>query len=164
MRAIGSSRLATVIATAGLMIFSILPLSAQTKSAPPASQQMQARDQLERLLREFLDAAGRGDKPVFERFFADDVIYTRGTGQRVDKAEILQGVEEGRTSGSTYSADDAMVHDYGDFAVVNFRLLAHSAKEGRTDTTTYRNTGVFQRRNGRWQVIAWQATPISAQK
>jgi ketosteroid isomerase-like protein len=117
------------------------------------------------MLRQFLDAAGRGDRQVFDAFFANDVIYTRATGAVTSKSEILQNVETLKPtaeSKTTYSAEDITVHGYGDTAVVAFRLGARTEqKNGRIEDAYYRNTGTFLRRNGRWQVVAWQATKIA---
>jgi hypothetical protein len=42
--------------------------------------------------------------------------------------------------------------------VVNFRLVQHNEKDGKQETNYFRNTGTFLKRNGKWQVVAWQAT------
>ena len=60
----------------------------------------------------------------------------------------------------TYSAEDITTHVYGETIVVAFRLVN---KSGDT-TESYRNTGTFLRRNGQWQVVAWQATKIPESK
>lgn len=119
---------------------------------------------LRALLTEFLDAAGRGDKAVFERFFADDVIYTRATGVVVTKAEIMKSLDEPRPADApkmAYSAEDVNVRVHGSTAVVNFRLVGRAEQGGKTEITNYRNTGTFMLRNGRWQVVAWQATKLA---
>ena len=115
------------------------------------------------LLDEFLAAAGKGDRAVFDRFFADDVIYTRSAGVTVDKSEIMKNVSTLAPTSekkTTYSAEDVKVHDYGTTAVVNFQLVAKSEGDGKTETAHYRNTGTFLRRNGKWQVVAWQSTKV----
>ena len=64
-------------------------------------------------------------------------------------------------SKTTYSAEDITVHDYGDTAIVAFQLVARTEHpDGKVETGNYRNTGTFLRRNGRWQVVAWQSTKI----
>lgn len=117
------------------------------------------------LLREFMQAAGRGDRPIFDKFFADDVIYTRATGAVITKADIMESLgkpvpaSEGKTA---YSAEDLTVHEYGDIVIVAFRLEGRTERsDGNVETAQYRNTGTFLRRNGRWQAVAWQATKIS---
>jgi hypothetical protein len=57
---------------------------------------------------------------------------------------------------ATYDADDFTVHPYADMAVVNFRLIQHNGAQ----TNYFRNTGTFLKRNGKWQVVAWQATKV----
>jgi ketosteroid isomerase-like protein len=119
------------------------------------------------LLREFMDAAGRGDRAVFDKFFADDVIYTRATGAVISKADIMKSLGQSGTAtdGTTkYSAEDATVHEYGDTVVVAFHLVGRTDHGGgKVETSDYRNTSTFVRRNGRWQAVAWQATKISAE-
>src|SRR5580704_13050920 len=117
------------------------------------------------LLDEFMAAAGSGDRAIFEKFFADDVIYTRASGVFITKASIMASLgkptpaSEGK---STYSAEDITVHEYGDTVIVAFRLEGRTEHgEGKVETAHYRNTGTFLRRNGRWQAVAWQATKIS---
>src|SRR5580692_4139904 len=117
------------------------------------------------LLREFIAGAGGGDRAIFEKFFADDVIYTRASGVVITKASIMASLgkpapaSEGK---STYSAEDITVHEYGDTVIVAFRLEGRTEhSDGKVETAHYRNTGTFLRRNGRWQAVAWQATKIS---
>jgi ketosteroid isomerase-like protein len=117
------------------------------------------------LLREFIAGAGSGDRALFDKFFADDVIYTRATGVVITKASIMESLgkpspaSEGKSS---YSAEDITVHEYGDTAIVAFRLEGRTEHaDGKVETTRYRNTGTFLRRQGRWQAVAWQATKIS---
>jgi ketosteroid isomerase-like protein len=53
------------------------------------------------------------------------------------------------------------VHDFGDTAIVAFQLVARTQhSDGKTEIANYRDTGTFLRRNGRWRVIAWQATKM----
>jgi len=117
------------------------------------------------LLREFMAGAGSGDRAIFEKFFADDVIYTRASGVVITKASIMESLgkpspaSEGKSS---YSAEDVTVHEYGDTVIVAFRLEGRTEHaDGKVETAHYRNTGTFLRRNGRWQAVAWQATKIS---
>jgi hypothetical protein len=128
-----------------------LGAAAQTPKLSPTARQLTSR------LNEFLDAAGRNDRAVFDRFFADDVIYTRSAGVTIDKAEIMKNVGHPDTMGtkSTFSADDVTIHDYGQTAIVNFRLVAQTDSGG---TSHYRNTATFLKRNNGWQVVAWQST------
>jgi ketosteroid isomerase-like protein len=145
---------------------------AQTSTTPSAhsgavSATMSAKDtaiagQLTQMVRDFLANVPKGDRKVFDSFFADDVIYTRSAGVTVDKTEILKniGVRAVNEPQATFAADGFTVHPYGDTAVVNFRLVMHNITNGKPETVYFRNTGTFLKRNGKWQVIAWQATRV----
>jgi ketosteroid isomerase-like protein len=116
------------------------------------------------LLHEFLAGVSKNDNSVYGRFFADDLIYTRSAGSTITKADILKSLDEPAKPDdpkTAYDADDITVHPYGNMAVMNFRLIQHlTNKDGSTETHYYRNTGTFLKRNGRWQVVAWQATRV----
>lgn len=138
-----------------------LPSSRQTPTTSAASRE------LTDMLNQFLQDAARSNPAGFDRFFADDVIYTRSAGVVVTKADIMKNLGGGgrqpRLEVTTkYSAEDVTIHEYGDVAIVAFRLVSdeeHSAGKSPT-ITKYRNTGTFLRRIGRWQVVAWQSTRI----
>ena len=122
--------------------------------------------QLRQLLNEFLAGAGRGDAEVHDRFWADDLIYTRSSGARLGKTELMKGVRSApaRKEGdpvTVYSADDVRVQLYGAVAVVAFRLVGTTARsDGSKDVAEFFNTGTFVKRKGIWKAVAWQATAI----
>ncbi|HXE36778.1 MAG TPA: nuclear transport factor 2 family protein [Verrucomicrobiae bacterium] len=143
-----------VIVAAALCCVANTGVSAQTK----------ATEEVTALLREFIAGAGSGDRAIFEKFFADDVIYTRATGAVITKADIMGSLGKPAASEekSSYSAEDITVHEYGDTVIVAFRLEGRTEHgDGKVEQAHYRNTGTFLRRNGRWQAVAWQATKIS---
>jgi ketosteroid isomerase-like protein len=127
--------------------------------------QTKTSEEVTALLREFMAGAGSGDRAVFEKFFADDVIYTRATGVVITKADIMGSLGKAAPASegkSSYSAEDITVHEYGDTVIVAFRLEGRTVHDdGKVELAHYRNTGSFLRRNGRWQAVAWQATKIS---
>ncbi len=139
---------------------SLAPVRARSNISD--SQENRTSQEVSKLLRDFLAAVPRGDKKIFDDFFADDVIYTRSAGVTVNKAEIIKniGVRAANEPATTFEADDITVHPYGNMAVVNFRLVAHTLNNGATETAYYRNTGTFLKRNGKWQVVAWQSTKV----
>src|SRR5262245_9210034 len=130
-----------------------------------AADKPAAAGELKQLLHEFLSAAGRGDKAVFDRFFADDLIYTRSAGVTITKGDIMKSLNEPPKPDdpkSEYDADGITVHEYGQMAVVNFRLIQNLEQDGKKETNYYRNTGTFLKRNGKWQAVAWQSTKVPA--
>jgi hypothetical protein len=131
--------------------------------AGSASESSDVED-LTTMLNEFLANAGVAE--VHERFWAEDLIYTSSRGTRTTKAEIMAGFsasendesEEDDAADPVYTAEEVQIQVYGDTAVVAFKLVA--TPPDATVVLTYFNTGTFLKRNGVWQVVAWQATTI----
>jgi ketosteroid isomerase-like protein len=125
--------------------------------------------ELTKLLHDFLAGASRNDAAMHDRFWADDLIYTSALGVRRGKAELMQNVrsdeppkpEDGTT---VYTAEDIRIQQYGDTAIVAFRLVATTDKAGAKEIANYFNTGTFLKRGGKWQAVGWQATRIPAEQ
>ena len=131
--------------------------SAFAQTAPDAAE-------LTKLLNEFLAGASRNDPAVHERFWADDLIYTRSAGRRVNKAEILRDLRNApapkpNDPKTVYTAEDIRIQQYGDTAIVAFRLVASTDTGGATkNVANLLNSGTFVKRNNKWQVVNWQST------
>jgi ketosteroid isomerase-like protein len=121
--------------------------------------------ELTKLLKDFLAGAGRNDAAMHERFWSDDLIYTSALGRRKGKADIMREVREAGPpkpgdETAVYTAEDIRIQQYGDTAIVAFRLVATTEKSGAKTVANYLNTGTFLKRNGKWQAAGWQATAI----
>lgn len=138
------------------MMLLVCGLHAQT--APDAAE-------LTKLLHDFLSGASRNDAAMHERFWAADLIYTSALGIRRGKPEIMQNVrseeapkpEDGTT---VYTAEEIRIQQYGETAIVAFRLVATTDKAGVKEVAHYFNTGTFLKRGGKWQAVGWQATAV----
>jgi ketosteroid isomerase-like protein len=139
-----------------LIVALMLALNLQAQTAPDA-------DELTKLLKEFLAGASRNDAATHDRFWAEDLIYTGSAGRRIGKADIMRDVRSAPKPGDpkiTYSAEDIRIQQYGDTAIVAFRLVGKTEKDGKSVVANYLNTGTFLKRNGKWQVVSWQATKM----
>ncbi|HEY5676605.1 MAG TPA: nuclear transport factor 2 family protein [Myxococcales bacterium] len=131
-------------------------LAAGERAATPAAE-------VTALLNEFL---GKVDDPAMhERFWSDDLVYVSAAGAVRSKAAILESMRAGDAPGSrggkpdepqaTYSAEEVKVRPLAaGVAVLNFRLVQHLGDK----TNHFRNSGTLVKRDGRWQVVSWQAT------
>jgi len=136
-----------------VQLCALLPLLAMTHAVAGDD------DEILVLLNDFL--ANAGVESAHQRFWADDLVYTSSSGTRTTKAEIMasfDSVEDEGEPGPVYSADDVQLKQYGDVAVVAFRLVATPSDHSPVDY--YFNTGTFLKRDGEWRVVAWQATKI----
>jgi len=134
--------------------------------ALPAQTAPDAAD-LTKLLNDFLAGASKNDIAMHDRFWADELVYTSALGRRKSKADIMRELKAETTATpkpdegtAVYTAEDIRIQQYGDTAVVAFRLVATTDKAGTKTVANYFNTGTFLKRNGKWQVIAWQATAL----
>lgn len=137
-----------------MMLFVALALRAQT--APDAAA-------LTRLLNEFLAGASRNDAAVHDRFWAEELVYTGSGGRRRSKAAVMHDVRSAPAPkpgdpATTYTAEDVRIQQYGNTAIVAFRLVGTTVKDGAPQVASFLNTGTFLKRNGKWQVVSWQAT------
>ena len=143
-----------LVSSAILLLFLSCSLSAQT--APAATE-------LTKLLNDFLAGASRNDPSIHDSFWADDLIYTRSAGRRVNKADVMRDVRSApppkpNDPKTIYTAEDIQIQQYGDTAVVAFRLVSTTEIGGVKRVANNLNSGTFVKRNGKWQVVAWQST------
>lgn len=136
-----------------LLLFVALPLAADDAA------------ELRALLDAFLAGAGRNDAAVHDRFWADDLIYTGASGRRIGKADIMKDVRSAPPPkpgdpAVVFSAEDVRVQQYGNMAVVAFRLVGTTTDGGRAIVSKYLNSGTFLKRDGQWRVVNWQATKM----
>lgn len=142
------------------IVILIAACSAFAQTAPDAAE-------LTRLLNEFLAGASRGDASIHERFWANDLIYTRSAGRRVTKADVLRDVRNAPAPKpgdptTVYTAEDIRIQQYGDTAIVAFRLVATTTDPaGTKQVANLLNSGTFVKRDGKWQVVNWQSTRMS---
>jgi ketosteroid isomerase-like protein len=144
----------TIICSVLLLL--TLAASALAQTAPDAAE-------LTKLLNDFLAGASRNDAAIHDRFWADDLIYTRSAGRRVNKAEVMHDVRSSPAPKPTdpktiYTAEDIRIQQYGDTAVVAFRLVATTDTGATKQVANLLNSGTFVKRNGKWQVVNWQST------
>ncbi|HNP65560.1 MAG TPA: nuclear transport factor 2 family protein [Woeseiaceae bacterium] len=123
-------------------------------------------DDLTAMLKSFL--AGADTEAAHVAFWADDLVYTSSAGLRFGKPEIMAGFSDVDAEDSppamVYSATDIDIRVYGDTAIVAFKLVGQPTANSETNGAEYYfNTGTFLRRDGHWQVVAWQATRIPAE-
>lgn len=143
-----------------LVVFAI---SIQAQTAPDAGE-------LTKMLTDFLAGVGKNDANVHDRFWAHDLIYTRSSGVRINKEELMKGVSSAPAPKPTdpvtvYTAEDIRIQQYGDAAVVAFRLVSTTTRSDGTKTVGNNlNTGTFVKRKGLWKVVAWQSTVVPDQK
>lgn len=120
------------------------------------SEQQAIEQELLELDKAFLDAILNHDVALVERILPDDFLSVFPDGHLANKATELENVKTVELE--SYSTDEVQVHWYADnVAIVNFRL---SLKMKNQDIKQVRDSHVYLKRDGRWQMIMGQTTPI----
>jgi ketosteroid isomerase-like protein len=155
----------------------ILILITGIAAAAVGSARIEGRQDLgaEREIRELEAQLSRavvaGDRGLFDRVLAVDFTHTSHSGQfktraewmAEDKVDSRQGKPQaGKTTYEAFDVDDLAVRIYGETAVVTGR----STPKGRTAKgepirSQYRFLRVWVKRDGHWQVVAFQGTRIA---
>ena len=120
---------------------------------PPASD---AHDTIVQLENQWL--AGEGDPAVLQSILADDFVHVLPMGL-VTKQEQIDYVRGHPAShGELKHFEDLRVRIFSDVAVANGTVVA-SSRDGKIVKTLF--TDVFAYRNGKWQAVNAQETPLA---
>jgi uncharacterized protein (TIGR02246 family) len=106
-----------------------------------------------------------GDVATFDRLFAEDFTHTSQDGQFRTRAEWIKGRVQGKSSYTSYDTQDLQIRNYGNTSVVTC-LVKPSWKErdGTAASGRFRLLRVWVKRDGHWQLVAFQSTRISEAK
>jgi hypothetical protein len=118
---------------------------------------------LTRIERERLRLLVDADVDRVASFHADDFQLITPSGRPLSKDGYLEGVRSGRIAYTRWEAGDIVVRSYGDAAVLRYpaeMVLASGDPGADAFPVVIRlwHTDLYERRNGRWQVVWSQAT------
>ena len=172
--------LLTALALTGLLL--VLWLSGCQKAAPPtnlagsgasATPSPEKFDaaaieaELIKLERDWAGAVKNRDADTVRRVLADDAVITYADGVVATKSEEVRNIETGAVTIESWDllepkvtvldADAAFVTGRG---VIKGKSKAANMKTEINISGEYRVLDVYARRNGKWQAVASQTTPI----
>ena len=150
-----------ILITAALVITVSLGVVGQTTRRGTLSEAEQAVRDLEH---RYSDAVMRQDVAAIGNLLADDFVATSSRGQIRDKAKEIEDIKPSpdfKMEG--FSLDDIDVRLFKDTAIVTGRSTLRVAFKGQSNTSAFRYTRVYVKRDGRWQVVAQQLTRLPQQ-
>ena len=107
-------------------------------------------------------ALTEADVPALERLLSDDLIYTHASGWRQTKAELLASIRSGELLYHFFASDDLNVRSYGNVVLVTGHAAAKVRAKGQELNVSLLYLEAYVKRDGRWQLVAWQATRLVA--
>lgn len=128
------------------------------KAATPAEQELVT------LEAQWSKAGVDRDAATVERIVAADWTGQDKTGKVAHKADILADMKSGKAKATSVTNRDVHVRIMGDVAVVQGADDEKSIYDGVDTSGSYTWTDVFQKRAGKWVVVASQVTPVAPAK
>ena len=119
-------------------------------------------DDLRSLERKRLQALLAKDMETIQAIHADDFQLINPVGESLTKAEYLDGIASGAIDYRVLEPDSAIAVRVGkDLAAVRYRSRLELFSDGQhVPLGRYWHTDLYERRDGRWQVVWSQATAI----
>jgi ketosteroid isomerase-like protein len=105
-------------------------------------------------------AVVKGDVAKLEKETSDDFTFINFNGQLSGKAETMNAIRSGAIKLTSNQVSDLKVRVYGDTAVVTGRSDAQGTIGGGPTRGPVMFTRVYVKKDGRWQAVAFQQTPI----
>ncbi|HEU4689278.1 MAG TPA: nuclear transport factor 2 family protein [Vicinamibacterales bacterium] len=135
---------------------------AQEANSPTARQ---ADAELRDAIRNYDDALRRADVAAAEKFWADEYVFINPRGEHVSRAQRVANLREKRTSFGSLSHEprDEVIRTYmdGKMAVYTTLLTVDGRYGGEAEQGEFRALVVWIHRDGRWQQLATQMTPVA---
>ena len=151
-----------VMITAAFLVFSLCVAgqgSSQMAKEKPANS-ASVEEQLKKLEAERNHAMVNGDLATLDRTTASDYTVINPSGQLGNKGQMLADLRSGNLKYQSIDTEDVTVRLYGDTAILSGRRTVKGQHGGKNISGKDRFTRVYVKRNGNWQAVWFQATPV----
>lgn len=142
---------------ASTLLLFLLQSTAASWQSSDGMQTSTAEAQVLKAEEERDDALVQMDLEALDRLYAHEYLAMGNTGRVRTKLEVLADFRDQPLNYESRDTRDVIVRLYGDTAVVTGLLLA-KVRDGRTAERRFVN--VWVKRNGRWQLVVHQSTPV----
>jgi ketosteroid isomerase-like protein len=113
---------------------------------------------------ERFQAQVKNDFAALERLLADDLVYTHSSGNVDTKAAYIDSLRSGKSKYLRITPEDLKVRTLGDLVLIHGRgqFVLETMVNGQKGENPLHLSflDVWQKKNGKWQMIAWQSTRI----
>lgn len=150
-----------------LRSLSVLPLlvmmpPTRAPAQEPAAAADAAEAEVRQAIRRYDEALRRADVAAVERFWAPEYTFVNPRGELLTRAARVANLRAGRTAFDSLAPapQEERIRTYGNVAVHTTLLLLSGRYSGRAQQGRYRALVVWVRRDGQWQQVASQLTPV----
>jgi len=132
--------------------------TASRVSAKPVS----AQDEVLAADKARMDALVAQDRATLKKILADDLVYCHSGGNVQTKEQYLAGLADGSTRYYKVETNWNPPHVVGKIGVLSGHVTFY-VRAGQTDRTFHlQAASVYEKRDGRWQLILFQSTSLPA--
>jgi ketosteroid isomerase-like protein len=135
-------------------------LSLSLATGQNASTTGKVEDQIKKLELDWAQATIKDGVAAVDQYEADDIVSTDPSGRVTDKAQDKKDFSSGDLKFQSLETSDLKVRVYGNTAVATGTSTLKGTYKGQDISGTYRFTDTWVKRNGKWQVVATQATKV----
>ena len=100
------------------------------------------------------------DMEALERLLAADLVFVHGSGRTEGKSALLAAISSGRLRYLDIRRDGLKVTLLGEAAIVAGTVETDVETGGEKKRLASRFVSVWARRDGRWSLVHYQATPL----
>ena len=143
-----------------ILALSVICFLTLSLSAQKTSSAGKVADEIKKLEHDFAQASVKDEAAAVKQYEADDVIDTDPGGNVTTKAQDVELGAKGDLRFTSLEPTDIVVHAYGNTAVAAGVITVKGTFKGQDISGKYRFTDTWVNRNGKWQVVATQATKI----
>ena len=122
-----------------------------------AKQGTITQEELVRNTQELMDAVAVGNQAPFQKYYADDVLFSDEKGRNMDKATLVKDITPLPAGYSgTIKVVQPQSRIVGDTAILSYELDETETVFGQKMTARYHEIDTWMQRGGKWQIIATQ--------
>jgi ketosteroid isomerase-like protein len=108
------------------------------------------------------DAMIAADTAALGKLLAPELSYVHSAGNLENKEEYIEAIRTGKYKYKSVTLEDVRVREYGDTAVIRGKATIDVVSGGQGVHSVIRFLDVWVKRDGAWQMIAWQSTRTSS--
>ena len=140
----------------------MIALAAAAAAAPaPAAKPSATENELMSLEKQSWAAWQKMDAGFWQRFLSDDHIEISGFVGATGKADVIRGISTKVCTVNSYNVDHFTFRQLGPTtAVLVYRAEQDTTCGGMKVPSPVWATSVYQKRNGRWQNVLYEHTPV----
>jgi len=135
-------------------LFAAIPTFGQAVSKDQAAVRKAENDRFAAML--------KADVTALDKLLGADLTYMHGDGRVIGKTAFIADFKTGAFKYTTIEPSDVTVRVFGDVAVVTGGAAMHVVNQGVPADIKIRYTDVHVRRNGAWEMVAWEATRLAS--